>query len=72
MTYLNPKFNDLPIVQLRPVPMTDDDIEFESDMRYMRDLLNAIVIQAVGGGHCGPWPGDLSTHFRWLEDQFHG
>jgi len=68
MTALNPKFNDLPILHVR-ASMTDDDVEFDSDMRYMRDLLNAIVIQASGGGHCGPWPDDLRFHFAWLEDQ---
>lgn len=69
MTYLNPQFNDLPMLQII-TPVTDDDIDFHSDMHYMRDLLNAIIIQAANGGHCGPWPGDLTTHFTWLEDQF--
>lgn len=36
-------FSDLPVVQVKPGP-TDDDIEFESDMAYLRALLNAIVM----------------------------
>ena len=72
MTYLNQKFNDLPTLSVKPVAWTDDDAEFHSDMTYFRALLNDIVMQAGMGGHCGPWPEDLKTHFRWLEDQCNG
>lgn len=41
MTYLNPKFADLPWVKLRPAP-TDDDINFQSDIDYLRDLLREL------------------------------
>lgn len=64
----NAKFKDLPTLQVLPV-MTDDDVEFHSDITYMRSLLDAIVQQAAHGGHCGPWPGDLSKHFAWLEKE---
>ena len=36
-------FSDLPVLRVQPGP-TDDDIEFESDMAYLRALLNAIVM----------------------------
>lgn len=65
---LNEKFADLPVIRLKPT-MTDDDIEFMSDMRYLKDLLNSLVYQAGMGGRCNPWPEDLSYHFAWLEDQ---
>lgn len=68
----NAKFQDLPTIHIPAAPMSDDDIAFHSDMSYMRDLLHAIVFQASQGGHCSPWPDDLSTHFKWIEDQFNG
>lgn len=66
------RFKDLKTIQIPAAPLTDDDIEFQSDMSYMRDLLHAIVMQASHGGHCSPWPDDLSTHLKWIEDQFNG
>jgi hypothetical protein len=68
VTHLNPKFNDLRTLHI-PAVMSDDEREFQSDMAYLRDLLNAIVIQAADGGHCSPWPDDLKFHLFWLEDQ---
>ena len=68
MTYLNDKFDDLPIIRWKPV-MTDDDVEFASDMTYFKNLLNELVYQASQGGHRSPWPADLSYHFAWLEAQ---
>lgn len=35
-------FDDLPILQCKPT-ITDDDIEFDNDMAYLRALLGAIV-----------------------------
>lgn len=68
MTYLDPKFNDLPIIRSKPV-MTDADIEFVNDMDYFKRLLTVIVEQAAQGGHRSPWPDDLAYHFAWLEEQ---
>jgi hypothetical protein len=34
---------DMPIMQCKPGP-TDDDIEFQNDMDYLRALLSAIVM----------------------------
>lgn len=63
------RFRDLPVLHVKPSPMTDDDIDFHSDMMYFRDLLNQIILQASLGGHRSPWPDDLSRHFAWLEAQ---
>lgn len=63
------RFRDLPVLQGRKYEITDDDREFDSDMAYFRDLLEAIVAQAARGGHRSPWPGDLSYDFAWLQQQ---
>jgi hypothetical protein len=34
----NPEFDDLPTVQVLSARMTDDDVEFISDLRYLNDL----------------------------------
>ena len=36
-------FDDLPILQVPAVKWTDDEIEFDSAMKYLYDLLDAIV-----------------------------
>jgi len=60
MTYLNPKFNDLRVLQSRPGP-TDDDIEFANDMAYFRNLLQALVAQAaLDGGRVSEFPIGMS------------
>ena len=64
----NAKFQHLPTLQVLPV-ITDEEREFQSDIAYMRDLLDAIIIQAEFGGHCGPWPDDIAYDFAWLESQ---
>ena len=48
--YVNPKFDDLPILQAKPA-MTDEAREFNSDIAYMRDLLKDIaeVLDFMGG-----------------------
>ena len=68
MTYLNDKFDDLPILQAKPV-MSDDDIEFASDMDYMKRLLTEIIEQAARGGRRSPFPEHLSYELAWLEGQ---
>lgn len=37
---------ELPVVQLDPV-MTDDDVEFASDLHYYRDLLETIHTRSI-------------------------
>jgi hypothetical protein len=60
MTYLDPKFNDLRVLQSRPGP-TDDDIEFANDMSYFRNLLQALVAQAaIYGGRVSEFPIGMS------------
>lgn len=60
MTYLDPKFNDLRVLQSRPGP-TDDDIEFANDMSYFRNLLQALVAQAaLDGGRVSEFPIGMS------------
>jgi hypothetical protein len=59
MTYLDPKFNDLRVLQWRPGP-TDDDIEFANDMSYFRNLLQALVAQAANKGRVSEFPIGLS------------
>ena len=39
-------FDDLPILQCKP-GISDDDIEFNNDMAYLRALLNAIVVSRL-------------------------
>jgi hypothetical protein len=39
-------FSVLPILKFKPGP-TDDDIEFQNDMAYMRLLVDAIVTTAI-------------------------
>jgi hypothetical protein len=39
-------FDDLPILRIPPGP-TDDDIEFQNDMAYMRLLVDAIVTTSI-------------------------
>ena len=34
----NPEFDDLPTIQVLSARMTDDDIDFISDLRYLNDL----------------------------------
>ena len=37
-------WNDLPVLKIPPAKLTDEDIEFNNDMAYLRALLNAIVL----------------------------
>lgn len=53
--YVNPKFDDLPILQVKPA-MTDDAREFNSDIAYMRDLVKDIAeVLDVAGGQAWPF-----------------
>ena len=38
----NPEFDDLPTKQVLSARMTDDEVEFISDLRYLQDLTNEI------------------------------
>ena len=49
--YLNSTYDDLPILHRKPDALTDEAREFDSDMAYMRDLLQDIaqVLDCAGG-----------------------
>jgi hypothetical protein len=36
------KFDDLPLLTRAPAPMTDSDVEFHSDLQYVRLLLDDV------------------------------
>jgi len=42
----NPEFDDLPTVQVLSARITDDEIEFISDLRYLQDLQTEILFSA--------------------------
>ena len=44
---LNPEFDDLPTVQVLSARISDDEIDFISDMHYLRDLQNEIFTRAI-------------------------
>lgn len=41
--YSTSNFDDLPMIQVPAVKLTDDEIEFASDMAYLKALVDAIV-----------------------------
>lgn len=46
----NEKFNDLPLLTPKPAPMTDDDVQFHSDVQYLHLLLDDIWLNAYYSG----------------------
>ena len=64
-TPVNPAFDDLPRLVCPPCPMTDADVEFHSDMIYMRDLLVDLREQADRIGRARdippPWSDQLQA-----------
>jgi hypothetical protein len=49
----NPEFDDLPTVQVLSARMSDDDVEFISDLRYLHDLTNEIFYHTTVFGPQG-------------------
>jgi hypothetical protein len=57
----NPEFDDLPTVQVLSARMTDDEVDFISDLRYLNDLKIEIFAHASVFGPRGlvdlpEWP----------------
>lgn len=44
------QYNDLPLLTRTPAPMTDSDVEFHSDLQYMRLLLDDVWESAYFSG----------------------
>lgn len=58
--YWNDNYADLPLLQVKPSPMDDSDVDFHSDMSYCRELLLDIHLQAADGARVTPFPIVLS------------
>lgn len=60
---LNPDFDDLPLLQTKPCWMSRDDIDFHSDILYLRALLDSLWDQAMKLGRAQdippPWSKQL-------------
>ena len=63
--YLNRKFDDLPWFKPIPCPMSDSDIEFHSDMQYLRALRTEIVDGLISGGRTSLLPSDFDDNIAW-------
>jgi len=65
----NPDFDDLPTVQVLSARITDDDNEFISDLRYLRDLKIEIFAHAsvFGAADLKPMP-TWPSHPNYFED----
>ena len=66
--HLNPEFDDLPVLRVAASKMDDSDIEFQSHMSYLQDLLTDIELRAsCHGVRVQPFPimltGDLDHAF---------
>lgn len=64
-TPINPVFDGLPRLVCPPCPMTDSDVEFHSDITYLRDLLIELREQADRIGRARdippPWSDQLQA-----------
>ena len=64
-TPINPAFDALPRLVCPPCPMTDSDVEFHSDITYLRDLLIELREQADRIGRARdippPWSDQLQA-----------
>lgn len=58
------KYEDLPVWTSRPDPVDDDDIAFDSDIGYCKDLLHDIHMNAVDGALVRPFPIVLSDELN--------
>lgn len=58
------KYEDLPLLTPRTDPVDDDDIEFDSDLGYCKDLLQDIHINAATGAMVRPFPIVLSDELN--------
>lgn len=54
------KYQDFPLLQVKPCPMDDSDVDFHSDLSYCRELMNEIHLQAISVKHANPFPIVLS------------
>lgn len=64
-TPINPAFDDLPFLWVKPSSMSDDDVEFHGDILYMRALLDSLREQAAIIGRAQdvppPWSDQLQA-----------
>lgn len=51
-------FDDLGTLQVTACQMTDDDVDFHSDMTYCRSLMDEIITDVIilRRRHATPWP----------------
>lgn len=70
-TPINPDFDDLPLLSVKPAPMSDSDVEFHSDILYMRGLLDWLYEQADTLGRARdippPWSDQLQAAITELK-----
>lgn len=50
------QYEDLPLIQPKPITVDDSDIDFNSDMAYCKDLLLEIQLQALATGMAERFP----------------
>lgn len=65
---MNSDLQHLKLIRIPKCRKTDDDIAFDSDMHYFRDLLNAIVQIAVDIRFANPFPISLSDDLEAVRD----
>lgn len=63
------KYDDLPLLTPRTDPVDDDDIGFDSDIGYCKDLLHDIHMNAAAGSLVRPFPIVLSDELNRAIDE---
>lgn len=66
------QYEDLPLFCPKPVAVTDDDIDFDNDISYFRDLLLEIQVQAMAVGSAKPFPHVLSNELDHAMNEMAG
>jgi hypothetical protein len=70
-TPINKSFDDLPLLSVKPAPMSDSDVDFHSDILYMRGLLDWLYEQADTTGRAQdippPWSDQLQAAITELK-----
>lgn len=70
-TPINPSFDDLPLLSVKPSPMSDADVDFHSDILYMRAMLDWLYEQADTTGRAQdippPWSDQLQAAITELK-----
>jgi hypothetical protein len=63
------KHGNLPLIRCKPTNVTDDDVRFNSDMAYMRDLLHEIHMQALSVKWAPRFPIEMSDELRHATEE---